>query len=70
LPSSVAPAAGRHADAALVRRCWNLHLRHHPDLTWPKFLEILESRFQFFAEERRDREVKLDQLNRRDRFSP
>lgn len=47
-----------------------MHLRHHPGLTWRQFLDILERRHVFFAEERRDREAKLAQLNARDRFTP
>lgn len=57
-----APAADP-ADLALIRENWNVHLRHRPSMTAHEFLRILEDRHRFFAEERRDREIKLAKLH-------
>lgn len=51
-------------EMAVVATHWRMHLKHHPDLTWPRFLEILAYRERFFAQERAEREAKLATLQK------
>lgn len=69
-PLFTAPLPPPHPDMALIQRAWNLHLRHHPGMTWPEFLEILEGRHRFFREERVEREAKLRRLLQTPRYTP
>lgn len=58
LPSAPVPTT----DVALVLQHFRQHQGNTPELTWPEFLRILESRHRFFAEERAEREAKLANL--------
>lgn len=57
------PLQASAAELALVRENWNAHRRNTPELTAREFLRILEDRHRFFAEERREREIKLAKLH-------
>jgi hypothetical protein len=61
-----APAAGpplSPADMKRLRDCWTAHAGQEPRLTAERFLDVLEARRRYFAEERRALEGRLAQLN-------